>query len=180
MATSNAINANSAGLVRYDGAGTFTGVTVTNHAPLIGGASNGITSGTAGTTGQVYMGVTAGDPAFTSTPTFVGNSTFSGSVTFNGGMIQKRTATAISYGVLVTDVIVAVTSTAAARTITMPNSGLVAGQRWTIKDESGACSIFNITIAGNGANVDGSANQVINVNYGSVDIYTDGTNFFLC
>jgi hypothetical protein len=61
----------------------------------------------------------------------------------------------------------------------MPNAGLVAGQRWTIKDEAGtAGSVNNITISGNGANIDGSATYLISNNYGCVDIYTDGTNFF--
>lgn len=61
MATGNAINANSAGLVRYDGAGTFTGVTTTNHAVLIGAASNGITN-LALTNGQLAIGSTGADP----------------------------------------------------------------------------------------------------------------------
>jgi hypothetical protein len=125
------------------------------------------------------MGSTGADPAFTTTPTIAGATTITGSITLNGGLIEKRTATAISYTVLVTDVIVAVTDTTAARTITMPNSGLVSGQRWTIKDESGGAATHAITIAGNGANIDGVANQIINTNYGSVDIYYNGTNFFL-
>lgn len=61
MATSNAINANSAGLVRYDGAGTFTGVTTTQHDLLIGAASNGITN-LALTNGQLPIGNTGSDP----------------------------------------------------------------------------------------------------------------------
>jgi hypothetical protein len=62
MATQNAINANSAGLVRYDGAGTFTGVTVTQHAVLVGAASNGITSIGPLTNGQVVIGSSGVDP----------------------------------------------------------------------------------------------------------------------
>ena len=61
MATNNAINANSSGLVRYDGAGTFTGVTVTQHAVLFGAASNGITSQLL-TNGQLPIGNTGADP----------------------------------------------------------------------------------------------------------------------
>lgn len=63
MATGNAINANSVGLARYDGAGTWTGVTVTNHAPLIGAASNGITSLGPLTDGQLMIGSTGNDPS---------------------------------------------------------------------------------------------------------------------
>ena len=62
MVTNNAANIASAGLVRYDGAGTFTGVTVTQHSVLIGGASNGITS-LALTNGQLAIGSTGADPS---------------------------------------------------------------------------------------------------------------------
>ncbi len=61
MATGNSINANSIGLARYDGAGTWTGVTVTNHSVLVGAASNGITS-LALTDGQLPIGSTGADP----------------------------------------------------------------------------------------------------------------------
>lgn len=61
MATNNAINLSASGLCRYDGAGTFTGVTVTEHSVLVGGASNGITS-IALTNGQLAIGSTGADP----------------------------------------------------------------------------------------------------------------------
>lgn len=53
MATNNAINLSAAGLTRYDGAGNFTGVTVTQFDLLVGGASNGITSVSPGSTSGV-------------------------------------------------------------------------------------------------------------------------------
>jgi hypothetical protein len=61
MATNNAINLNSTGVIRYDGAGTFAASTLTNHAVLIGGASNAITS-LALTNGQLAIGSTGADP----------------------------------------------------------------------------------------------------------------------
>jgi len=61
MATNNAINLNAAGLARYDGSGTFSGVTVTQHSLLVGAASNGITS-LALTNGQLDIGNTGSDP----------------------------------------------------------------------------------------------------------------------
>jgi hypothetical protein len=61
----------------------------------------------------------------------------------------------------------------------MPNASLSVSQRWTIKDESLAASINNITVYGNGANIDGNPNYVINVNGGAVDIYWNGTAFFI-
>lgn len=61
MPTNNAINLKSAGLAKYDGAGTFSGVRVTNHALLVGASSNGITSLPL-TNGQLSIGSTGNDP----------------------------------------------------------------------------------------------------------------------
>ena len=86
MATANAINANSTGIVRYDGAGTFTGLTLTQHSVLVGGASNAITSLTVGTNGQVIVGSTGADPVF-ATLTGTGGITFTtgaGTLAING------------------------------------------------------------------------------------------------
>jgi hypothetical protein len=84
MATGNSINANSAGLARYDGAGTWTGVTVTQHDILIGAASNGITS-LALTNGQLAIGNTSNDPsaATLTAGTGVSISNGAGSITIN-------------------------------------------------------------------------------------------------
>lgn len=62
MTTNNAINLTDAGLANYDGAGTFTGVTLTQHSPLVGGASNAITSLGPLTNGQLVVGSTGVDP----------------------------------------------------------------------------------------------------------------------
>ena len=91
---------------------------------------------------------------------------------------------AANYLVSTLDRIVGVSNTAAARTISLPNpasGGLVAGQWWTIKDESILASVNNITInvVGAVALIDGAATAVINTNGGSLDIYFDGTNYFL-
>lgn len=86
MATGNAINANSTGIVKYDGAGTFSGITVTQHDVLVGGASNGITSITGGTNGQALIGSTGADPVF-ATLTGTGGITFTtgaGTLAING------------------------------------------------------------------------------------------------
>jgi len=98
--------------------------------------------------------------------------------TFNG-IVGPYTATPASYQVLATDYTIGVTSTAAARTITMPNSGIAQGQSWVIKDESGGAATNNITISGNGFNIDGAATFVISTNYGSVDIYWNGSAYFI-
>lgn len=84
MATGNAINANSTGLVKYDGAGTFSATTVTQHAVIIGGASNALTS-LALTNGQLAIGSTGNDPsaATLTAGTGVSISNGSGSITIN-------------------------------------------------------------------------------------------------
>ena len=96
-----------------------------------------------------------------------------------GMLIEQYVQTGVSYQVLNTDAIIGVSSTAAPRTITMPASSLVTGQRWTIKDESGGAAANNITVSGNGKNIDGAATYVINTNFGAVDIYYSGSNFFI-
>ena len=67
---SNALNISSAGLVKFDGTATFTGVTVTQYDVLIGGASNGISSVGPGTSGQILQSSgNAANPAY-STSTY--------------------------------------------------------------------------------------------------------------
>jgi len=96
MATGNAINANSAGLVRYDGAGLFDGVTTTDHSVLIGAASNGITS-LALTNGQLAIGSTGADPSAATLTAGTGVSIVNaaGSITLNavGGGITWSVVT---------------------------------------------------------------------------------------
>lgn len=84
MATNNAVNISASGLVKYDGAGTFSAVTVTNHSVLIGAASNGITS-LALTNGQLAIGSTGADPvaATLTAGTGVSITNGAGSITIN-------------------------------------------------------------------------------------------------
>lgn len=79
MATNNAINLKSAGIVAYDGAGTFSGISVTQHAVPVGGAdAEHLTSLAVGSSGQVLVGSTAADPVFATL-------TGSGGITFTTG-----------------------------------------------------------------------------------------------
>lgn len=76
MATGNAINANTAGIVGYDGSSVFTGTSMTQHAVLVGGSSTStITNLGVGTNGQVLIAATTADPAF-ATITGTGGITF--------------------------------------------------------------------------------------------------------
>lgn len=79
MATNNAINLKSSGITAYDGAGTFSAITVTQHAVPVGGANaQSLTSLAVGSSGQVLVGSTGADPVFATL-------TGSGGITFTTG-----------------------------------------------------------------------------------------------
>lgn len=80
------------------------------------------------------------------------------------------------YTCLGTDEIVGAT-TSAARAITLMNNPAT-GQVVTIKDITGTANTHNITITPTSGNIDGSATYVINTNYGSVDLWYSGTQWF--
>lgn len=58
----NATNISAAGLVKFDGTATFSGVTTTNHSLVVGDASNGLTNLGVATNGQIPIGSTGADP----------------------------------------------------------------------------------------------------------------------
>ncbi len=96
MATNNAINLNATGIAKYDGAGTFSAVTVTNHAVILGATSNGLTSLPL-TNGQLPIGNTGADPTGATLTSGTGMSIINGagSITLNsvGGGITWSTVT---------------------------------------------------------------------------------------
>jgi len=84
MAQANALNIGSAGLVKFDGTATFSGVTTTANQIQIGAASNGLSGVAVGSTGQVLQGNTAAAPTF-STATFPSTATGTGKVLIADG-----------------------------------------------------------------------------------------------
>jgi pectin methylesterase-like acyl-CoA thioesterase len=66
--------------------------------------------------------------------------------------------------------------TASARTIT-PLANPKTGQKHIIKDTVGTAATFNITVTPSGKNIDGNASFVMNVNYGSITIVYNGTEW---
>ena len=89
------------------------------------------------------------------------------------------TKTAVSYTITPQDVIIAVTNTGAARTISTTAADQIATRILVIKDQSGGAATNNITFDPAGAvTIDGASTKVINTNYGSVMMYCDGTNWF--
>lgn len=101
----------------------------------------------------------------------------------NGSQTVKRTAVGTgAYTILTTDYYLGKTSiTGGGDTITLPSAVTVgAGKIYIIKDESGAAGTNNITIDGDGTEtIDGTTTRVINTNYGSMNIISDGTNWYI-
>lgn len=98
-----------------------------------------------------------------------------------GANIQNVTSvTTATYSTLASDNIIHSTySATGAVTITLPTAQLVSGRIITIKDAGGKAGTNNITIATEGAEkIDGLDTLVINNNYNSVTLYSDGTNWF--
>lgn len=108
MATNNSINLSQAGLANYNGSGTFTGVTVTQHDILVGGIGNNITS--------VAPSLLAGVPVVSSggsaDPVF-------GTATVSGGGLGVNSLTAYEL------IAAGITSTGAVQQISIGTSGQV-------------------------------------------------------
>lgn len=91
----------------------------------------------------------------------------------------KRTATATDYTTADDDLLIAVTDTSSARTVTLLSATVSTTRIVIIKDESGAAGTNNITIATEGSEtIDGASTLVISSNYGVARLYSDGTNWF--
>lgn len=92
---------------------------------------------------------------------------------------QKVVQTATNYTVLASDVIIEVTNTSAARTITLPaSSSNNTGKFYVIKDASGGASVNFITVTPTTGTIDGAATATIGSNYGSMQVFSDGVSYF--
>jgi hypothetical protein len=94
-----------------------------------------------------------------------------------GGWTAAVTVVTANYTVLTSDnVIVVNKSTGSATTITLPASPTT-GSMVIVKDGKGDAATNNITIQGNGKNIDGTATRAINVNYGAFSLAYNGTQW---
>ena len=88
-----------------------------------------------------------------------------------------------NYTTQLPDEIVFVDTTSSAITITLGTSTVLAGKTILIKDVAGNAAINNIGVVGQGGEtIDGINNvatNVIDVNYGSVKLVSDGSNWFI-
>jgi hypothetical protein len=111
----------------------------------------------------------------------IGTTLPNSSLNVKGSFAVYRTATAASVS-SAGETIIGVTSTAAARTITLATADCVVGRVIIVKDESGAAATNNITIATQGTEaIDGTTNDTslkITANYGVLRFYSNGTDWF--
>ena len=62
-------------------------------------------------------------------------------------------------------------------TLLAPGS-LATGQIQIVKDEAGAAGSHTITITPASGTIDGAASKTITTNYGSLKVYSNGSNYF--
>lgn len=102
--------------------------------------------------------------------------------THNTGQVIKRTVVAdANYTALTSDYIIAYTTCSTTRTVALPAAATCAGQMFIVKDESGSVNGATITITVDPAGaetIDGGATKVIITAYGTLTIYSNGTNWF--
>ena len=100
-------------------------------------------------------------------------------VTIPGGGGFARRAVSAHATASTNDVIIGVSGNAAIEVRLPAANGYSAGQNFTIKDESGAADIKNITILTTGGQkIDGETSIVLESPYAAVNIYSDGTSKF--
>lgn len=89
----------------------------------------------------------------------------------------KVVSPAGSYTIVPQDAVILVDTTAA-RTITMPASPTT-GEKHIIKDATGGAAAFNITVAGNGHNIDGATSFTMSANWQSVTLVYSGSQWLI-
>ena len=101
--------------------------------------------------------------------------------TDSGRIAHFTNVAASTYSTLTSDHYIGVSYTATGIcTVTLQTATVTAGRVVTIKDTGGNASGNNITIATQAAQtIDGAATQTISGDYDSVDLFSDGTNWFI-
>lgn len=92
---------------------------------------------------------------------------------------RKVTTVAADYTVLPDDVIISVSNTSNTRQITLPPpTAENVGRAFLIKDSSGGASTHPITVKSTSGWIDGKPTQAISYDYGCLEVYSDGTQYF--
>jgi hypothetical protein len=174
-----------------DLAGYFAGASYNDNTPqddvVYGGFAVDIGLPTTGSeTGKTHFLVKDSASADLETPTpyitldgTVGNE----NIRFLVGEQHKvTTVNAATYDLLTTDYFLHVTytGTGAVTSLTLPTAQVKAGRTIVIKDAGGNASVNNITIDTEGSEtIDGAATYVISSDYDAINLYSDGSNWFI-
>lgn len=131
-------------------------------------------------TGDWFINSTSTNPSQLSGSVTLGASAGTAVHQLNGGVRHTvRSITgATTLDTTTTDYIVLANSTSAAFTVTLPAA--TSGRKIIIKDSGGSAQTNNITVSPASGTIDGAASFVINNNYQSIDLVSDGTNWWIC
>lgn len=98
------------------------------------------------------------------------------------GLLSITTVNTSTYDLLEGDNILDViyTTTGAVTSLTLPTAQTTKGRAIVIKDSGGNAGTNNITIDTEGSElIDGISTKVISVDYDSIQLYSDGTDWFI-
>lgn len=112
----------------------------------------------------------------TSATTVVASTITTKFITLQGRRVKVTTTTTTPYNVLASDEIVSIGTIAVPFTVNLPASP-TAGDTYTVKDANGSAGTFNITVSGNGNNIDGSSSIIISTNYTEARFTYNGTTW---
>ena len=114
-----------------------------------------------------------------SASTFYGDGSNLTGISAGGNTFSRAEVTSTPYTASSSDYYIGV-STGSAAIVQLPLANtLVSGQTFIVKDESGNASLYNITVQTSGSDViDGQSNQTIESDYGSISLYSNGTDKF--
>lgn len=95
-----------------------------------------------------------------------------------GGSLSS--VTTISANATISNVVTLVDTTSTTITVTLPTAVGISGKQYTIKDKAGNAGIRNITIATTSSQtIDGSRTHRINTAYESINVISNGSNWYI-
>jgi hypothetical protein len=163
--------------INFGGAGTTVSIGATTGAfihnnPTVGGSqatvnlwnTTATTINFGGAATAINIGASTGITTITNSLTVVGGLSF--------GYASYTTSSAVASNVS----IVGIRSSAP---ISMTLPAVVTGKTLQIKDELGNSATYPITIIPASGTIDGQGNFILSANYGSITVYSNGTNWFI-
>lgn len=96
------------------------------------------------------------------------------------GFRIKRTAVSYNYTIVLTDYVLGVDTSTTAIILNLPDATTSENHVFNVVDESGNSSNNNITLIPHGSQtISGGSQYIINTNYASITLYSNGSNFFI-